>query len=411
MDEESRAHLARRYGHAAQFVLRLAGAAPSLAARISPDLPDIAAEAAYAAGHEQAGSVGDVLLRRTRLGLLDARRLTAPARPARGAGGAGDGRTARLGRPRGSRPSSSGLERRLARGRGPRARGRGGGRVILRLRDRELDLSEPVLMGIVNATPDSFSDRQGPKDLDELAAGGRAQSTDGAAIVDVGGESGRTDTEAVSVEEEIARVRPLVERLAAGGVTVSVDTWRAPVARAALDAGAAMINDVSGLSDERLAVECAEAGAALVITHTRGAEDEGVPPLRRRGGRRGRVPPGAQRVARRTAWPRTIVLDPGIDLAKTPAESVELLRRLPPGGARPPAAGRGLAQGLRRRAHRAAARRPRRGHARRRGRGRAARRARSCGCTTWRPRATTCACTPRSRASGRWRPERRLEGT
>ncbi|HZN87389.1 MAG TPA: glycerol-3-phosphate dehydrogenase/oxidase [Thermoleophilaceae bacterium] len=77
VDDESRAHLARRYGHAAQFVLRLAGAAPSLAARISPDLPDIAAEAAYAAGHEQAGSVGDVLLRRTRLGLLDARRLTA----------------------------------------------------------------------------------------------------------------------------------------------------------------------------------------------------------------------------------------------------------------------------------------------------------------------------------------------
>jgi glycerol-3-phosphate dehydrogenase len=78
VDDESRAHLARRYGHAAQFVLRLAGAAPSLAGRISPDLPDIAAEAAYAAGHEQAGSVGDVLLRRTRLGLLDARRLTAP---------------------------------------------------------------------------------------------------------------------------------------------------------------------------------------------------------------------------------------------------------------------------------------------------------------------------------------------
>jgi glycerol-3-phosphate dehydrogenase len=78
VDDESRAHLARRYGHAAQFVLRLAGAAPSLARRISPDLPDIAAEAAYAAGHEQAGSVGDVLLRRTRLGLLDARRLTAP---------------------------------------------------------------------------------------------------------------------------------------------------------------------------------------------------------------------------------------------------------------------------------------------------------------------------------------------
>ena len=78
VDEDSRAHLADRYGHAAQLVLRLAAVDPTLAHRISPGLPDIAAEAAYAAGHEQAHTVGDVLLRRTRLGLLDARRLCAP---------------------------------------------------------------------------------------------------------------------------------------------------------------------------------------------------------------------------------------------------------------------------------------------------------------------------------------------
>ena len=78
MDEDSRAHLADRYGHAAQLVLRLAAVDPTLARRISPGLPDIAAEAAYAAGHEQAHTVGDVLLRRTRLGLLDARRLCEP---------------------------------------------------------------------------------------------------------------------------------------------------------------------------------------------------------------------------------------------------------------------------------------------------------------------------------------------
>jgi dihydropteroate synthase len=202
--------------------------------------------------------------------------------------------------------------------------------VILRLRDRRLDLSKPLLMGIVNATPDSFSDRQGPKDLDELTRLAEAQFADGAAIVDVGGESGRTDTEAVSVEEEIARVRPLVERLAADGMTVSVDTWRAPVARAVLDAGAAMINDVSGLSDERLAVACAEAGAALVITHTRARPKEKLFPgyedvvadvlefLEER-----------ERVARSHGVAgESIVLDPGIDLAKTPAESVELLREL-----------------------------------------------------------------------------------
>jgi glycerol-3-phosphate dehydrogenase len=78
VDEESREHLAERYGHAAQLVLRMAAVEPELAERISPDLPDILAEAAFAAGHEQAHTVADVLLRRTRLGLLDARRLCAP---------------------------------------------------------------------------------------------------------------------------------------------------------------------------------------------------------------------------------------------------------------------------------------------------------------------------------------------
>jgi glycerol-3-phosphate dehydrogenase len=78
VDAEGRAHLARRYGHAAQFVLRLVDTDPTLGRRISPDLPDIAAECAFAAAHEQARGLGDVLLRRTRLGLLDARRLAAP---------------------------------------------------------------------------------------------------------------------------------------------------------------------------------------------------------------------------------------------------------------------------------------------------------------------------------------------
>jgi dihydropteroate synthase len=201
----------------------------------------------------------------------------------------------------------------------------------LRLRDRELDLSQPVLMGIVNATPDSFSDRQGPKHVDELRARARELLDGGAAIVDVGGESGRTDTEAVPVEEEISRVVPLVERLAAEGALVSVDTWRGPVARAALDAGAAMINDVSGLSDESIASACADTGAALVITHTRSAPKTKAFPdyddvvLDARGFLDERMRAAeALGVA-----PEQVVLDPGIDLAKTPAQSVELLRRLP----------------------------------------------------------------------------------
>jgi dihydropteroate synthase len=202
--------------------------------------------------------------------------------------------------------------------------------MILRLRDRTLELREPLLMGIVNATPDSFSDRQGDKEVAELAELALAQVAAGAALVDVGGESGRTDTEAVTVDEELARIVPLVGRVADAGVTVSVDTWRAPVARAALDSGAAMINDVSGLSDPEIASTCAAAGAALVITHTRLApKTKGFPSyadvvedvvalLRERAGEaRGRGVADEQ-----------LVFDPGIDLAKTPAESVEVLRRL-----------------------------------------------------------------------------------
>ena len=192
-------------------------------------------------------------------------------------------------------------------------------------------MSEAVLMGIVNATPDSFSDPQGAKSIDELAARAHELAEAGAAIVDVGGESGRTDRPAVPVEEEIARVVPLVERLAADGLTVSVDTWRSPVVRAALAAGASMVNDVSALSDPQVADACAEAGARLVITHTRlPPKVKGFPDyddvvadvialLRERG-----VAAEGRGVAR-----GQLVFDPGIDLAKTPAQSVEILRRLP----------------------------------------------------------------------------------
>src|SRR5918996_1644882 len=192
-------------------------------------------------------------------------------------------------------------------------------------------VNPPRLMGIVNATPDSFSDPQVPKELSELVERAREQLAAGAALIDVGGESGRTDTEAVPVEEEIARVVPLVERLSGEGVTVSVDTWRAPVARAALDAGAAMINDVSGLSDPKVADACATAGAALVITHTR------VPPKTKGFPAyadvvedvRTFLQERAEEARARSVTDEQLVFDPGIDLAKTPAESVEVLRRLP----------------------------------------------------------------------------------
>ena len=203
--------------------------------------------------------------------------------------------------------------------------------MILRLRERELDLSGPVLMGIVNATPDSFSDRQGTKDAGALAELAHRLVEDGAAMVDVGGESGRTDTDAVPVEEEIARVLPVVERLTVEGVLVSVDTWRGPVARAALAAGAAMINDVSGLSDESVATACAESGAALVITHTQAPPKTKLLPHYDDVVAEVRDFLDERMAAARAAGVEAdrIVLDPGIDIAKSPAESVELLRRLP----------------------------------------------------------------------------------
>lgn len=200
----------------------------------------------------------------------------------------------------------------------------------LALRDTVLEFEHgcPRLMGVVNATPDSFSDRQAPKGVDELVECALALVRDGAQIIDVGGESGRTDRPAVSQAEETRRIVPLVERLVAAGVTVSVDTWRAGPARSALDAGAAMVNDVSGLADPALAELCAQHGAALVITHTRVApktdgfgtyEDvlaDVLDVLRDRVGR-----------ARALGVPEEgLLLDPGLDLAKTPAESLSVLR-------------------------------------------------------------------------------------
>lgn len=202
----------------------------------------------------------------------------------------------------------------------------------LRLRDRELELpaGRPALMGIANATPDSFSDVQGDKPLETLVERAHALTAAGAAVVDVGGESGRTDRPAVSEREEIARVVPLIERLAGDGIAVSVDTWRAPVARAALDAGAVLVNDVSGLGDPDLARACTACGAGLVITHTRAAPktkefpeyDDVVADVVRFLAERAAVAADLGVAADR------LLLDPGIDLAKTPAQSVELLRRL-----------------------------------------------------------------------------------
>lgn len=200
----------------------------------------------------------------------------------------------------------------------------------LRLRDRVLELEpgRPLVMGVVNASPESFSDGGSVGSLEQQVE--RALSL-GADIVDVGGESGVTDRPPVPAAEEAARVVPLVERLAAEGVVVSVDTWKESVARAAVDAGAAMVNDVSGLIEPGVADVCAASGAALVVMHTRARPKEKAFPgyddvmADVLGFLRERI---AVALARGVAEEQ-IVVDPGPDFAKTPAETVEALRRLP----------------------------------------------------------------------------------
>jgi dihydropteroate synthase len=185
-------------------------------------------------------------------------------------------------------------------------------------------------MGIVNATPDSFSDGGRYAGLDAQLARAHALAEAGAAVIDVGGESGVTNRPAVAAEEEIRRVIPLVRQLAARGMTVSVDTWKAAVAAAALEAGATMVNDVSGLRDPKMAGVCADAGAALVVTHTRVAPKVKAYP------EYGDVVADVlaflrERIAVAVAAgvePGRILVDPGVDLAKTPAQSVAVLRRL-----------------------------------------------------------------------------------
>jgi dihydropteroate synthase len=201
----------------------------------------------------------------------------------------------------------------------------------VRLRDHilEPEPGRPLLMGILNAGPDSFSDAVRLSTLRAQLAHARRLVADGADLVDVGGESGVTYTKASPAETEIARIVPVVERLAAAGIPVSVDTWKPCVAAAALDAGAAMINDTSGLRDIALAELCARTGAGLVVTHTRAApKQERFPDYR------GDVVGDVVRfLAKRSAAARAagvadeqLVLDPGPDFAKTPAETVEVLR-------------------------------------------------------------------------------------
>jgi len=191
----------------------------------------------------------------------------------------------------------------------------------------------PVIMGVVNVTPDSFSDGGLFLDADAAVEHGRRLAAEGAAILDVGGESTRPGAEPVLEDEELGRVLPVVERLAGeGAARISIDTTKSPVARAAIDAGATIVNDVSAFRfDPGLAGVVADAGVDCCLMHMLGeprtmqidpryedvvsdvkafleerlafATGEGIPEER--------------------VW-----LDPGIGFGKTTRHNLELLRRL-----------------------------------------------------------------------------------
>jgi dihydropteroate synthase len=190
----------------------------------------------------------------------------------------------------------------------------------------------PVLMGVVNVTPDSFSDGGSWFEPAAATAHGRALVGDGADLVDVGGESTRPGAERPSVSEELRRVLPVIEALADEGVVVSVDTMRAEVAARALDTGAVVVNDVSGgLADPDMVPLVAERGCPYVAMHWRGHSTQ----MQSRAVYADVVGEVcAELAARRDAIlaagvaPERLVLDPGLGFAKHGAHNWALLAHL-----------------------------------------------------------------------------------
>lgn len=144
----------------------------------------------------------------------------------------------------------------------------------LQLGDRTVRLDQPQVMGILNVTPDSFSDGGQLADAGSAVEAGVQMASGGAAILDVGGESTRPGAQTVWAQDEIERVRPVVERLAAGGSAVSIDTRKSEVMTAALQAGARLVNDVSALTfDPRAAEVVAASGAPVILMHHLGSPE------------------------------------------------------------------------------------------------------------------------------------------
>jgi dihydropteroate synthase len=201
------------------------------------------------------------------------------------------------------------------------------------IRGGDVSLEKPVIIGIVNVTPDSFSDGGQLSFADAAIARGSQLMADGCQLLDVGGESTRPGAAPVPVKEEIARVVPVIASLSKGGIgPISIDTRKAEVARAALDAGAAIVNDVSGLRfDRELAGVVREAQAGVIVMHMRGTPAT-MDDLAKYGHVAAEV---AAELAAMAAEAENqgiarerIVVDPGFGFAKTATQNFRLLDEL-----------------------------------------------------------------------------------
>lgn len=203
---------------------------------------------------------------------------------------------------------------------------RGGKRLVLGVR--------PLIMGVLNVTPDSFSDGGRYIDTEAAVAHARALVADGADLIDVGGESTRPGGAPVTAEEEARRVLPVIERLAREvPVPLSVDTYRAVTAARALAAGADIVNDVTALrADPDLAAVAAERGAAVILMHATGLPGSFHDPALR-GAPLARVLEDLEAAAARAHAagipPERILVDPGIGFGKTQPENLDLVRAVP----------------------------------------------------------------------------------
>ncbi|MEX5302844.1 dihydropteroate synthase [Kocuria sabuli] len=197
----------------------------------------------------------------------------------------------------------------------------------------ELPIGRTLVMGVLNVTPDSFSDGGRHAGHEAAIAHGLQLTAEGADVVDVGGESTRPGSERITAAEEQRRILPVVEALAAAGAVLSVDTLHAATAAAALDAGAHLVNDVSGLAVTPEMVELvAERQTPYVLTHTRGTPetmdglavyDDVVDDVL------AELESLRDRFVAAGLAPERIVLDPGLGFAKRGAQNWELLRALP----------------------------------------------------------------------------------